>query len=80
MGVFLQLAGVDGGGGGEGWCAVKKWEYLVNTYVGKNDDEMQAELDELGGGGWELVSMKFSEGWYDDGTPRWLKVYLKRPV
>lgn len=58
-----------------------KWEYLVNTYKDKNDDQLQAELDEAGGDGWEIVSVHCSDQpMHYSGSPKWVtQVFFKRP-
>lgn len=59
---------------------MKRWEYLVNTYEGQSDDELQAELDELGGDGWELVSVGAGRGKVPESSWEVVRVFLKRPV
>jgi hypothetical protein len=47
------------------------WEYLVLPLKTDDNDEMQARLNELGSGGWELVAVS-------SNRPNSNLMYLKR--
>jgi len=55
----------------------QRWQYINQTFESRR---IQAELDELGEAGWELITAHWEEYSYGGRTQQQARCILKRPI